>query len=287
MFNQFGHNPAVAGSKECMDIKTGYRLQWMGFEGAPKTGYLSFQSRLKQKQKKPDQSYHGIGLYLEKDQVGPIGTTYIYPAYAYHIPLNKGYTLSGGVFAGVQQYSFDNNLTLFNPIDNATGASENVWIFPDITAGLWLYHESLYAGLAAGQLYNKHIKGPGGQIGINSRIERHYNFTAGYRFLLGEGQSLIPSTMVKFILLAPPSIDMNVMWDYENLFTLGVSYRNVDAVAVLAKFSLFSFLDVAYSFDYTTSKIRKGSSNSHEIMLSLYLCEGKLRTAAGICPAYY
>jgi type IX secretion system PorP/SprF family membrane protein len=286
MFNQFGNNPAVAGSKECMDIKTGYRVQWVGFEGAPKTGYLSFQNRIKQQQERPNQAYHGYGLYLENDQAGPISTTWICPAYAYHMPLNNGYTLSAGLFAGLQQFVFNNNLSLFNPVDNAVQGSESVWVFPDFTAGLWLYHEDLYAGLSAGQLLNQRIKGPGGQIGIDSRLKRFYNLTGGYRFLIDKHYALIPSAMIKYLPSAPLAIDINLIWDYRNLFAAGVSYRNVDAVAALVKISLFSFLDLGYSFDYTTSKIRNGSANSHEVMLSLYLCGGKLRLPGGVCPAY-
>ncbi|MDQ3193324.1 MAG: type IX secretion system membrane protein PorP/SprF [Bacteroidota bacterium] len=288
MFNQFGHNPAVAGSKECMDIRVGYRLQWVGFEGAPTTGYASFQTRLNQKKKGPSYPHHGIGFYVEKDQIGPTTKTYIYPAYAYHIPLNNYYTLSAGLFAGVQQYVFDNNnVRLFTPTDNAVSGTQNVLVYPDFTAGLWLYSKHTYAGLAAGQVYNKLIKGPGGQIGIDSRINRHYNLTLGHRFVINRESSLIPSTMIKFVWLAPPAIDLNLIWDYKNVLSLGVSLRNRDAVAGLFRLKLLSFLEMGYSFDFTTSKIRTASSNTHEIMLGINLCGGKGKAnGGGLCPAY-
>jgi len=34
-FHQFALNPAHAGIKQCIDISTLYRNQWVGFEGAP------------------------------------------------------------------------------------------------------------------------------------------------------------------------------------------------------------------------------------------------------------
>ncbi len=288
MFNQFGHNPAVAGSKECMDIRVGHRLQWVGFEGAPTTSYASFQTRINSEKKRPSQPHHGIGFYVEKDQVGPNTKTYVFPAYAYHIPLNNYYTLSAGMFAGIQQYVFDNNnIRLFNPADNAIGGTENILLYPDLTAGLWLYSKHTYAGIAAGQVYNKRIKGPGGQLGIDSRLSRHYNLTAGHRLVVNRDNSFIPSAMIKFVYLAPTAIALNLIWDYINRFSLGRSLRNRDAVAALVRVRLLSFLDMGYSFDFTTSKIRTASSNTHEIMLGINLCGGKgKQNGSGLCPAY-
>ncbi len=93
--------------------------------------------------------------------------------------------------------------------------------------------------------------------------------------------------MVKFVALAPPAIDLNLIWDYRDVLSLGVSVRNRDAVAALIRLRLLPFLDMGYSFDFTTSKLRTASSNTHEIMLGIKMCGangGKGR--GGLCPAY-
>ena len=38
VFNQFSVNPAVAGSKDCLDVRLCFRKQWRGFPGSPSTG---------------------------------------------------------------------------------------------------------------------------------------------------------------------------------------------------------------------------------------------------------
>ena len=53
IFNGFAINPALAGSRPCIDIKLGYRNQWVGFEGAPKTTFASANGELKFKKDKP------------------------------------------------------------------------------------------------------------------------------------------------------------------------------------------------------------------------------------------
>lgn len=50
-FNQFAINPALAGIKNCLDVRTAYRLQWAGFEGAPESGLFTINAPLNKKEK--------------------------------------------------------------------------------------------------------------------------------------------------------------------------------------------------------------------------------------------
>ncbi|MEC8602865.1 MAG: type IX secretion system membrane protein PorP/SprF, partial [Bacteroidota bacterium] len=63
--NYFALNPALAGSNQCLNVKIGYRNQWVGFSGAPKTTFASFSSELKHKKIQTLRSKHGIGGYVE------------------------------------------------------------------------------------------------------------------------------------------------------------------------------------------------------------------------------
>ena len=69
-----------------------------------------------------------------------------------------------------------------------------------------------------------------------------------------------------------PSIDLNLMFDFENRAQLGLSYRNTDALAMMFKVNFLKHFTLGYSFDLTTSKMKLGSSNTHEILLGIYAC---------------
>ena len=49
MFNDFLINPAVAGNKEYAPVILGFRNQWTGFTGAPRTMTLSMHTALDKK----------------------------------------------------------------------------------------------------------------------------------------------------------------------------------------------------------------------------------------------
>jgi len=169
-FNNFGHNPAFAGTSKCGDFKAGTRLQWVGFEGAPRTSFASYYRTLGKKYF-ANRGKHAVGIYVEQDRIHLTTRTYIKLAYAYHKKLAKKLTLGLGIFAGIQQYAtssvFNNN---GDPVLAAAGGSK--LRYPDLMPGVLLYNNKFYASFSINQLYfNK----------------RKYFRSAIYRFKLSMG----------------------------------------------------------------------------------------------------
>lgn len=268
LFNQFGFNPAVAGAKECVDIKLAFRKQWWGFEGAPQTAGASINARLPNKRSKNKYNYHGVGVMVESDEMGPTSRTMVYLAYAYHMQLSHKLQMSAGLFAGFQQFRFDaSQVTLANYNDNAIQGSQSEFIWPDIIPGFWLYSDNFYAGFTLRQLLRNRIS----VFGDNSRFTHHYTLNAGRKFE-GTKFSFIPSAMLKIAPWSTPALDLNILVDYQNKISFGLSYRNTDAIIGMFKVNFLKHFSFGYSFDFTTSKIRYGSSNTHEVVLGIYSC---------------
>lgn len=281
MFNQFGVNPAFAGIKECIDIRLGYRTQWVGFEGAPRTSLVNANGRILQR--KTNYKYkHGVGVNALSDATGPTSRTFFNLAYAYHMPMNRKFNLSMGIAAGFLQYRFDESrITLVTQDDDAISGSRSKFLLPDINAGLLLYHESFYAGLTLKQVWRNKLK----SVFPDSRLTHHYSLNIGKKFIGENDISYVPSIMIKFTRLSVPALDLNFMVDFKQNLAVGLSYRNTDAIAGLIKFNFLQRFSLGYSFDFTTSKIRLGSSNTHEIMLGIYSCPIK-STHNYECPVF-
>jgi type IX secretion system PorP/SprF family membrane protein len=103
MINPFHYNPALAGTEDYADIRTGHRKQWAGFEGSPRSVFLSghtnigktkvVNSRVRSNKK----SFHGVGGVISNDKVGPTQLTTVRAAYANHLKLSKKVFASLGV----------------------------------------------------------------------------------------------------------------------------------------------------------------------------------------------
>ena len=61
------YNPAIVGGQDCMVIKSGHRNQWVGFEGAPKSTFLSVSSSLKNPNSFNNSTHVGVGVYFQND----------------------------------------------------------------------------------------------------------------------------------------------------------------------------------------------------------------------------
>lgn len=282
VFNQFAHHPAVAGSKPCLDMRLGYRTQWVGFEGRPITMFANVHAPITNKKKKHLRTKHGIGGHVESDGTGPISKTKIYLAYSYHFPVGRKTNLAMGFYAGFQQFRFNaGKVTLNNFNDGAIPGSSVQFIWPDIAPGLWLYSNDFFSGLTLWQGLRNKIK----NVGTDSRLTHHFIFTGGKRFKADNGISYIPSVAIKFAPMAIPALDLNVMMDYKNIFQAGISYRNTDAIVGLFKVNFLNYFSLGYAFDFTTSRIRYSSSNTHEIIIGISACPHKGRGVAD-CPVW-
>jgi type IX secretion system PorP/SprF family membrane protein len=272
VFNHFSINPAVAGSKDCLDVRLGYRKQWVGFENAPTTSWASLHGVIKQKGKPYQKNRHGIGAFVEADDTGPIGYTQFLLAYAYHIQMAKDTYFAMGFFGGVKQFKLDvADLTLDNYTDPVLDSRGSGMVLPVISPGVWMYSKSGWAGLSLHQSLGNPIP----DVGTDSRLTRHFLLSGGYRYKFSKSFALVPSTLFKISPASPVAVDVNALVEWKRKLGFGIGYRNVDAVAFMLKVPFLSYFSFGYSYDVTTSKLRVASSNTHEFILAIYPCKAE------------
>jgi len=285
LFNSFALQPAQAGLQKCLDARVGYRNQWVGFENNPQTLFISAHQRL-DKISKEKGVIHGVGLIIEGDNTGFTGRTSLHAVYAIHLPLSRKTRISFGVGIGALQYRFDASqvrvLGPNNGPDPILGNSESEFALPDIKAGIWLYGKYWFAGLAGHHLTNPTFD----NIGEDVQMQPNFNLMAGRIFPGGNKMSYIPAAQLKFTGNSTPSFDVNFWADYDDVVALGVAFRSEDAVAGMLKFSFLDYFTVAYAYDVTYSKVRLGSSNSHEIILGISACPRNQKVGFVPCNAY-
>lgn len=282
LFNSFAINPANAGLKECLDARVGYRTQWVGFDDNPRTTFATAHQRIKAISN--DRGViHGAGIVISGDNTGPTSRTSFHAAYAVHLPITRKTRLSFGVGLGAMQYRFDlSQITVPDPSDPILQESNAEFIFPDINAGIWLYSKYWFVGFSGGHLTNPTLN----DIGEDVRLQPHFNLMAGRIYETGDKMSYIPAAQLKFTGNSRLSLDVNFWADYDNRVALGVAFRSDDAVAGMFKFNFLDYFTLAYAYDFTYSKVRFGSSNSHEIMLGITACPRGQKVGFVPCNAY-
>jgi type IX secretion system PorP/SprF family membrane protein len=168
IFNYQMVNPAATGYTSCTELKSNYRQQWSGIDGAPKTTNVFIHGRMRAMRN----AFQGLGAGIESDLNGAFGSTSLMLNYAYHTRVSKGYNLAGGIAVGLTQLRIDYTKVNFADPYNETVINGVVsdYIFPSINAGVWLYRGDRFYGLSIKSLTNSSIDGL--QTG---RYNRHYS----------------------------------------------------------------------------------------------------------------
>jgi type IX secretion system PorP/SprF family membrane protein len=262
MLNDLAVNPAVAGKDNYADIRSNNRYQWVGMTDAPRTYMLTLHSPLKNR-------HMGLGTHIYTDIVGPTRRVGINLSYAYHIKVAEKTRVSLGLSAGIQQWGIDGHkLHLHDAGDDNLLTQYQTRVVPDFGAGLYVHNEDWHIGFSAPQLYQAPIKlYPNGDD--KGTLVTHFLLNGAYKIKLNDDFKVEPSFLLKYANPTPLEIDLGARVIYQEQIWLGAGYRHHDAVTALIGFMYKNYLMIGYSYDFTTTNLRKYSSGTHELMLGL------------------
>jgi type IX secretion system PorP/SprF family membrane protein len=273
-FNPLEFNPAYAGSREYLNITSVNRAQWLGWDGAPKTSFLSIQSPVARQK-------IGLGATLLLDQIGARSRLYAKGNFAYHLPLNdNGLRLSFGLSMGIQQerLNFSNLLVSDQTDPNYVNANNSLSTL--VGSGIYLHGEKFYIGAAVPKTVQLTQQNNTQTV----QLAQHFYLMSGYVKPINSVIDLKPSVLLKYVEHAPLTIDLNVSAFFYKQVWLGALYRVNEAIGINTAYQLSDRFMLGYAFDYPINGMRTQQWGNHELVLTL---EFKSKKRAFISPRYF
>ncbi len=268
-FNYFQENPAFAGFSDCLELKAGFRQQWAGFDGAPQTAFANLQGELGQS---AGGGIHGFGGRVTDDSAGPYGFTQLDLAYAYHLKLSQGWRLAAGAAVGFMQYRLSLGEIVLPDFqagnDPAITSNANQLLAPTMDFGLWAYNKYTFWGLSVQNLIEPSVD----EWGLDTRFRRHVSLTGGSLIRLDGPWSFHPAGSLRFAAGAPVAVDVQAMFDYDEVIRFGLGYRNETALSGLVTLSLMENITIGYAYDRNVGPLSQASANTHEFTLGVLAC---------------
>lgn len=266
MYNTQIVNPAYAGNRGALSFGALYRAQWVGLEGAPKTGTFTVNSPI------GALDNMGLGLSIVRDEIGPAIESNVNIDYSYTINTSDYGELSFGLKAGVDLLDVDfTKLNIFDPGDPRFQNNVDNKVQPQIGAGVYYNTEKFYAGLSVPNFLTTRHYDEGNIVNFDTETiaaERlHYFLIAGYVFDLGDNLKFKPATLVKAVSGSPLQWDVSANFLINEKFTLGAAYRWSAALSALVGFQATDGIFIGFGYDYQTTDIEQFSDGSYEIML--------------------
>ncbi len=277
MFNYMYYNPGYAGDGNEIETKGLVRSQWLGFDGAPTTYTGSIDSPFKLFGIK-----NGVGFTFIKDIIGNFQNTGLNFSYAYRRQMMQGEV---GFGAGVSAV----NQALSGSWVFPDGGSYDPWVpqnmddkpwFFDMNLGFYYSSDNVYLSCSMRNLFESKVKYAASAEGAEVKSDanaRQLFVGAGYEYQLSNPLFSIKPNLFMATDFATTSFALSGIVKYNDKVFGGISYKPIDAIIFLAGFSLPSGIEVAISYDLTTSSIIKYSSGSLEFMVgyNFYLDKDK------------
>ena len=264
MYNTMSVNPAYVGSKGHATITALGRIQWVGFEGAPDTQTLSYDTPI---------GFKGLGLgfNLVNDKIGPSHELYLDGNVSYTIETGEDGNLAFGLKLGGRILNIDWSIgSTRESGDPLFGTENNITnkFLPTVGAGIYYHKPKWYVGLSVPNFLNQEHYDEEFSNVQEPAVERmHFFLIAGYVFDLSENIKFKPAALLKGVSGAPLSLDVSANFMFVDKFRAGLAWRWGDSIAALLGFQISDGLYMGYSYDLTTSSYNVANTGTHEVLL--------------------
>jgi len=259
MYNPMAINPAYAGSRDALSFVSLARFQWVGVDGAPQTQSFAIHSNV-------GKTGLALGGNFYHESIGPNSNFAAQLAIAYHLKLKLG-KLSFAARAGFYNSNLDRSQLNFNQLNDPTqsgGISSST--VPTYDFGMYYYSKNFYVGAGANNIYAGKLNFEALGNNLVQQLTQHYYVHGGVAIEVDKNFVLKPSAMMRYVVNAPFTFDVNFSVLMYKIVWLGLTYRFNSSVAFLLEVNPLDWLRVGYSYDYTytSSVFKKGT---HEIFL--------------------
>jgi type IX secretion system PorP/SprF family membrane protein len=258
-----------------------YRNQWVNFDGAPVTTTFGIHNSF-------NQGRVGTGLLVTSDKIGSYKNTGLFGSYSYKIKD----PVSGGVFSMGVQAGFNNFKADYSALTLKSGQDPTFNAFmsefkPNFGGGIFYYNKKVWAGFSVPTILTRTEIFGGGLAQL--KTPRYYYLNAGLKLPLDPRTKkviLMPSFLIRAQDGTPLSADFNLNLVFDETISIGSSYRSGDGAILFLNYKLSEKFYIGYSYDWTTSDIRRFSNGTHEIMINYRTRIRKLHGNIE-CPTVY
>jgi type IX secretion system PorP/SprF family membrane protein len=220
----------------------------------------------------------GIGLQLNKIQIGPLDRTEVKAFYAYHLPVSDKFNLSLGSALKFQQNRIGfGNLTVRDDlndsfyqqiINSSAGSQSNL----QMDIGSALYSQNLYFTFTVRSLFITELQN--NEILEYLKDGQTFSFLAGYKWRLNPDFTLLPNAEINYFSTFGTQYKGTLRLKYKELLYAGAGMQNELKWSALLGFNIPGDIFLHYSYDYYTGFIQEFANGVHEISLS-YLFNNK------------
>lgn len=265
VFNQYMNNlliiqPAYAGMSGYVNATAISRIQWVGFEGAPRTNVVTLQG--------PFKKYNvGLGLSIVTDRFGPVRQTGFYGDYSYRLVLDNEQYFSFGIKGGFNRYeAMLTDLIVHDPNDPVAVYDINKKYMPNFGVGMIWHADNFFLGASAPKIFQNKISSESGETVYKEEL--NFYLMGGYVVDMTDNVRFKPTMLARWSENTPTIVDFSANFMINDRLWVGATYRLQNSYGLLFQVYVNSSVKLGYAYDLTTFHPSQYNAGTHEFMLS-------------------
>ena len=264
--DRYSLSPSYAGNHSVQYLYSGYRSDWTGIAGGPRTIRLSYNDRLMQNA--------GLGGRILYDKAGIFSQLYLMGSYSYRLQFVESHYLLFGMSAGLYRNGIDLSEYYNSPgfeLDPAlTGndISSRIKFMSDVSMAY--RHENIEAGV----LFTNITFGEANYGEVETRYKPLANFQvhAAWKYDFDETWSISPLVIVRSGKYIKSNFEIATQVGYTERFRGSVVFRDPGIFGFGAGIDIDRGLKLGYNFNFATN-VKLNAFNSHEVTLGVNIFE--------------
>lgn len=265
--------PSYAGNYNAKYLFMGYRSDWSGIDGGPKTLRMSYNDVF------PFMTNAGYGGKIIYDKAGIFSQLYIMGTYSYNLQVNRDHHVMFGLSAGF----YKNRLNLLDYYNDPKYTLDPSLISQDINSKLkfmsdfsavWAWKE-----VEAGFMFSNISLGDASYKEVNLKYNplANFQFHATYLYNINENWDVSPLLILRGGKYIKSQFELASQVMYMKKFWGSLVFRDPGILGFGIGANIDKRLKIGYNFNFATN-VALGAFNNHEISIGFKLFEEKRKT---------
>ena len=260
--------PSYAGNYNPRYVITGYRSDWSGIDGGPKTVRISYNDIF------PFMENAGYGGKIVYDKAGIFSQLYIMGSYSYNLTVNQDHHVMFGLSAGF----YKNRLNLLDYYNDPNFTIDPSLIGQDVKSKLKFMSDFsavwTFKGAEAGFMFSNISFGDATYDAVQVKYNplANYQFHATYLYNINEDWALTPLVILRGGKFIKSQFELATQVIYVKRFWGSLVYRDPGVLGFGIGANIDKGLKIGYNFNFATNVVL-GAFNSHEISLGINIFE--------------
>jgi type IX secretion system PorP/SprF family membrane protein len=260
--DKYALSSSYAGHFDPGSFFTGFRSDWTGISGGPKTLRISYSDMF--------MTNAGFGGKIIYDKAGIFGQLYVLGTYSYSLPIANGHKVLLALSAGI----YYNRINFTDYYNNPNYNIDPVMIQQDVTSKLKFMSDFsalyLFKGIEAGIMFANINFGDAkyNEVDVAYKPLANYQLHASYSFRISERWNVNPIIYFRGGKNISDQVGIASMVKYQNNIWFSLSFRDPGIWGFGFGTNITKGIRISYNFNFALS-VPINIYNNHEISIGV------------------